>query len=107
MHKLPRIPRKNVVIDNDKRRAIIEKAELGEDFISLAHDLGVKRSTAYMIVRSGRVEKKKRGGIRQARVERTEQLEEELVRLVESDPLHTLKQLKEKTNHVVSVRTGR
>ena len=60
--------RKNAVIDNDKRKAIIEKAARGEDFISLARDLGVKRSTAYMIVRSGRVEKKKRGGIRQARV---------------------------------------
>ena len=58
-----------------------------------------------MIVRIGRTEKCLQGGKRESRTKRTSQLENEIVSLVENDPLITLKQLKEKTNNVISERT--
>lgn len=80
----------NRISDSDRRR-IIGAFERGEDFVALARQLNIKRTTAYTIVRSGRVEKLPKGGAK--RIKWDAEMQEFICAQVEANPLITLKQL--------------
>ena len=46
------MPRRNRVTSNEDRTRIVESYNAGQDFITVAEALGVKRTTAYNIIRN-------------------------------------------------------
>ena len=100
-----RIKKKNNIISDQVRSAIKKKFEEGSDFVQLAQDLGVARTTAYSIVKSGREMKQPMGGKRIKLMKVTDDLKLRLLELLESNPSITLADLKKSTGNVVSTST--
>ncbi|XP_036343375.1 uncharacterized protein LOC118752589, partial [Rhagoletis pomonella] len=86
------VERKKYSVYNEVDRArIVEAANKGEDWSSLASSFGINYKTAYTWVRSGRVESKRRGGGNEKRLSEDEV--DTLIRWVEEDPTITLKNI--------------
>ncbi|XP_041464794.1 uncharacterized protein LOC121415591 [Lytechinus variegatus] len=86
-------------ISDDDRRRVVEAFEGNEqDYLEMADNLGIKRSTARSIVRTyletGRAVKLPRGGARNSKMD--EEVRNYLRAAVESNPRLTLSQMKDK-----------
>ena len=87
-------PRRNAIINDNDRRRIVEVYEKQEDFLQVAYTLGVKRSTAYSIVRKyqdTRESARRHAGGRKPLLDR--ESVEFLVLIIQSNPCITLKEL--------------
>ena len=78
----------------DKRR-ILEIHSNGGDFLTLARSLGIKRTTAYTIMRRGREENLSKGGSHNRKI--NDEIRQHAVEILEGNPMLTLKQL----NHAI------
>ncbi len=97
--------RKYAKISEESRRALISKDEEGGDYVQLALDLGIKRTTAISIVRSGKVKITQRGGSRQKCKKLSEQDLDKVIEQIENNPSLTLKQLCEEMDNRVCPST--
>lgn len=86
-----RQPRRHATVSNSDRDRIIKAADRGDDFVELARQLGVKRSTAYTIVRSGRAQKLPKGGAK--RFKWDGEMQAHVLGLIQANPLITLKEM--------------
>lgn len=80
------------------KRAIVDAFDRGDDYVEAARLLGVKRTTAYGIVRRWKengVVEQQRGGLRQQRIKVDEEMLNEVIRIVEEHSAFTLKQILE------------
>lgn len=86
------MPRQNRITSDADRRRIVDAFEREEDFVVVAATLGIRRTTAYEIirtyVRTNRVERTHRGG-RQTVIDN--EILDFVVMLIESDPTITLR----------------
>lgn len=89
-------------ISEETRKALILKDEDGGDFIKLAADLGIKRTTAISIVKSGKAVTEKRGGKRERLVKLSEEDLNKIVDIIGQNPFLTLKQLCGSVNNCVT-----
>ena len=71
----------------------------------MAADLGIKRTTAYMIVKKEDYSKTKCGGRREKLVKANEHIKRKLFQKVKSNPSVTLQQLKSDLDGAVSTST--
>ena len=86
------MPRTRIALGD--RQRIVDSFTNGEDFVALANHLGIRRTTAYSIVRcfqtTGRIETIQRGG-------RSSLIDNEtvdfIIMLIEDNPLYTLRSL--------------
>ena len=76
--------RKNAKISDENRKALVKKHEAGEDWVKLASDLGINRTTAYMIIKKGSYAKSTCGGRREKLVKETADSESECESLCNS-----------------------
>ena len=92
--KMPPRRKYNMISDEDKQR-IFKCYEGQGDYLLLARQLGVKRSTAYSIVERGLKNEglvnRKRGGFRKSKV--SEEMKQTLISIVEEHPEFTLNQI--------------
>lgn len=92
---------------NEDRARLIESYERGDDFVALAATLGVRRTTAYGIIRrfqaSNIVEAVHAGGRR--RIIDNETLDF-IVMLIEADPLLTLGQIRDTVGQIWPTKPG-
>ena len=90
-YKMARIPGMD-------RTRILQSYEDGEDFVQVAETLGIKRTTAYSIIRNyamtGRSVPLARGGGRPLLLDR--ESKDFFVGLIEEDPMITLQSMKER-----------
>ncbi|KAF4671092.1 hypothetical protein FOL46_000513, partial [Perkinsus olseni] len=94
------------VVEDSTRKAILTKfKEGGNGWLKFAKDLGVKRTTAYQIVKKGSDKKGKWGGRREKTVKVTAEITARLLAAVEQNASITLKALREKVNGAVSTST--
>ena len=88
-------PRRNNSVSDVDRQRIGSSFENGEDFVSLAISLGVKRTTAYTVVRryqqTGVANRRPRAGGRNSSLDR--EAIDFLVMLIEDNPCITLKEM--------------
>ena len=90
----------------NQRIADIDRARLlaahtnGEDFLGTARLLGIKRSTAYSVIRSGRPVKLPTGGARQTHIKVDEEICNLVAELLERNALLTLLEI----NHHIRTR---
>ncbi len=89
-------------VNNVDMERLIEAFENNQaDYLQLADTLGIKRSTARSIVttylRTGRHEKLPTGEAHNTRVD--QEIQDELKRLLDENPLLTLKQMKDYLQH--------
>ena len=78
------------------KQTIIDAFRRDDDYVEAAKLLGVKRTTAYGIVRRWKekgVVEQQRGGFRLQRVKVDDEMREMAVRIVEEHPAFTLKQI--------------
>ena len=84
------------ITDQDRGRLIDAFENNDADYITLADTLGIKHSTARSIVatylRTGRREKLAKGGAKNGKID--DEMRQELMRLIEDNPLLTLLQMK-------------
>lgn len=89
------MPRRNKIVSEADRRRIVDSFDNGEDFIAVAATLGVKRTTAYTIVRryqaTGQVARTPRVGGRQPKLD-PESIDF-LVSLIDANPCITLTEM--------------
>ena len=93
-------PRTNQRIPNIDRARLLAAHTNGEDFLETARLLGIKRSTAYSIIRSGRPAKLPTGGARQAHIKVDQEICNFVAELLESNALLTLLEI----NHRIRTR---
>lgn len=74
-----------------ERQLIVEAANRGDDWVTLASSLEVRYKTAYSWIRSGEVEGKSRGGNKPTVL--TDEMKSMIIREVEDDPTITIKKL--------------
>jgi len=95
--------------NEDMRRRVIEAADRGEDWKVIAVANGVKEMTAYRWIRTGRVEKKARGGLQRNTKKLEEVHVEFLLEKLSENSLLTLREMAEllsETHHItVSTHT--
>lgn len=96
MDETRKMPRYQRIPDDDKQR-LYDAYQRGEDYLDLARQLGIKRTTAWAIVKradenDGEVSRP-RGGVRLQRVRVSPELAAAAVAVVEDHPEFTLDQL--------------
>ena len=89
------------------RQRLIEAHEQGEDYVVIAHALGLKRDTAYRIIKRGANEKSKRGGIRAGAVKVTTEIKNSVVKMVEKDACITLVKIAKNIHNEHGVQLSR
>ena len=77
---------------NDKRR-LITAFNRGDDYVVVANALGIKKDTAYRIIKRNSTSPHKRGGFRSQRVKVTEQIRHQILKLVDKNCGVTLQQI--------------
>ena len=85
------------------RQIIIEAANRGDDWVSLAANLNIKRATAYSWIRSGKLSIGRRGGVRPKKI--TDELKEMMLTWIEAKPSISLQKIQTKlaSDHGVAV----
>lgn len=99
------MPRRNARISDELRKKIVEKYEDGEDYIGLAADIGIKRTTAIAIAKRGRCRAAKRGGRRGSVAKITPADINILLSAIERNPTITLRELRRLINNKCSIAT--
>lgn len=88
--------RYNKISEQDKQR-LYDAHNRGEDYVALANQLNIKRSTAWAIIsraeRNGGRVTRPRGGLRQQRKKVTEEIVTFLLQIINEHPEYTLQQL--------------
>ena len=89
------MPRRNKITSNEDRARLVRCHEEGSDFVTLAHQLGIKLTTAYSIIRryvsSGRIDRDPVAGGRKQKLD--EDAEDFLITHIEANPCITPKEL--------------
>ena len=84
------------------RQRIIDAYRQGEDYVAVAHHLGVRRTTAWSVVakwlRTEEVNARPRGGCRARKVD--EEMLDFFIMMIEADPTITLKRLNDSVREV-------
>ena len=95
------MPRNHKQTSNEDRARIIETYLQGEDFVAVAQAMGIKRTTAYGVIRNyqltNRMDATHAGG--RPKITDNEKLDF-IILLFEANPLLTLKQVKEEFRQV-------
>ena len=92
-----KMPRRHRTISAEDRQRIIQAYRDGNDYVSVARQLSVKRTTAWSIVakwlRTGETEARRRGGNRPKKVD--DEMLDFFLMLIDDDPTITLKRMNE------------
>lgn len=84
----PAVRRRGPTTNDRDRARLVDAHQNGEDFLRLANQLGIKRTTAYSIVRAGRRERLPTGGAKNRKWDAEQQ--QYLCQLVQENPVITL-----------------
>lgn len=83
-------------ISTPDRRRLVEAHDRGDDYVVVANALGIKKDTAYRIIKRRSTESSKRGGCRQNTVKVTAEVTAAVTQMVDNNCSVTLKQITNK-----------
>lgn len=95
-------PRRHHAVRAEDRQRIIDAYREGTDYVAVAQQLGVRRTTAWSVVakwiRTGETTARRRGGNRPRKVD--DEMVDFFVMMIESDPTITLKRLNDAVREI-------